>query len=134
MSSMAKPPPKLIAVVDDDASIRSATDRFLRSRGFAVETFSSAADFLRSDRSSDTSCVITDVRMPTMGGIELQATVRAQGRDLPFIFITAFPEPAVRMQALQDGATCFLSKPFDAPTLIKCLEMALNADKDRPET
>ena len=133
MSSTPKLPPKLIAVVDDDASFRLATDRFLRSRGFAVETFASAGDFLRSDSSSETSCVITDVRMPIMGGIELQATVRAQGRDLPFIFITAFPEPAVRTRALQDGATCFLSKPFDAPTLIKCLEAALGADKDRPE-
>jgi len=134
MSSMPKSPPKLIAVVDDDASFRLATDRFLRSRGYAVESFASAADFLRSDRSSETSCVITDVRMPTMGGIELQATVRAQGRDLPFIFITAFPEPAVRLQALHDGATCFLSKPFDAPALIKCLETALGAPNDRPET
>jgi FixJ family two-component response regulator len=134
MNSLPKPPPKLIAVVDDDASIRLATDRFLRSRGFAVETFASATDFLRSDRASEVSCVITDVRMPTMGGIELQAAVRAQGRNLPFIFITAFPEPAVRMQALHDGATCFLSKPFDAPTLIKCLEMALDAGKGRPET
>jgi FixJ family two-component response regulator len=134
MSSMPKPPPKLIAVIDDDASFRLATDRFLRSRGYAVETFSSAADFLRSDRSSETSCVITDVRMPTMGGIELQATVRAQGRSLPFIFMTAFPEPAVRLQALHDGATCFLSKPFDAPTLLNCLETALGADKDQPET
>jgi FixJ family two-component response regulator len=134
MSSMPKPPPKLIAVVDDDASFRLATDRFLRSRGYAVETFASAGDFLRSDSSSETSCVITDVRMPTMGGIELQATVRAQGRNLPFIFMTAFPEPVVRMQALHDGATCFLSKPFDAPTLIKCLETALGARKERPET
>ena len=134
MSSMPKSPPKLIAVVDDDASFRLATDRFLRSRGYAVESFASAADFLCSDRSSETSCVITDVRMPTMGGIELQATVRAQGRDLPFIFITAFPEPAVRLQALHDGATCFLSKPFDAPALIKCLETALGAHNDRPET
>jgi FixJ family two-component response regulator len=130
MSSMPKPPPKLIAVVDDDASIRLATGRFLRSRGYAVETFASAADFLRH-HPNETSCVITDVRMPTMGGIELQAAVRAQGHNLPFIFITAFPEPAVRMQALHDGATCFLSKPFDAPTLIKCLETALGAHKDR---
>src|SRR5271168_2391976 len=134
MSSTPKPPPKLIAVVDDDASFRVATDRFLRSCGFAVETFASAGDFLRSDSSSETSCVITDVRMPIMGGIELQATVRAQGRDLPFIFITAFPEPAVRLQALHDGATCFLSKPFDSPTLINCLVTARGADKDRPES
>jgi FixJ family two-component response regulator len=131
MNSVLNPPPRLIAVVDDDASIRSATDRFLRSRGYAVQTFASAEDFLRSDRLSETSCVITDVRMPVMGGIELQATVRAQGRDLPFIFVTAFPEAAVRTQALNGGATCFLSKPFDAPTLIKYLETALSAPNER---
>lgn len=134
MSSIPSPPPKLIAVVDDDASFRLATGRFLRSRGFAVETFESASDFLRSDSSRETSCVITDVRMPAMGGIELQAAVRAQGRNLPFIFITAFPELAVRTQALRDGATCFLSKPFDAPTLIQCLETALGAHQELPET
>jgi FixJ family two-component response regulator len=134
MSSMPKPPPKFIAVVDDVVSFRLATDRFLRSRGYVVETFATAADFLYSAHLSETSCVITDVRMPTMGGIELQATVRAQGRNLPFIFMTAFPEPAVRLQALRDGATCFLSKPFDAPTLIKCLEAALGEATGRPET
>lgn len=134
MSSLLKPPPKLIAVVDDDASVRLATDRFLRSRGYAVETFASAADFLRSGRLSETSCVITDVRMPVMGGIELQATVRAQGRKLPFIFITAFPEASVCTQALNGGATCFLAKPFDAPILVKYLETALGSHQDAPES
>ena len=131
MTSVLEPPPKLVAVVDDDASIRLATDRFLRSRGYVVETFASAEDFLRWPRLSETSCVITDVRMPVMGGVELQAVVRAQGCHLPFIFITAFPEAAVRAEALRGGATCFLSKPFDAPTLIKYLDVALGEDEDR---
>lgn len=129
---MPKSPARLIAVVDDDASIRLATDRFLRSRGYAVQTFASPEEFLGSARLGEASCVITDVRMPIMGGIELQAKVRAQGRNLPFIFITAFPEPAVRLQALRDGATCFLSKPFDAPTLINCLERALRTLEGGP--
>ena len=114
-----------IAVVDDDTSIRAAADSLLRSRGYAVFTFESAEEFLRSAELSGTSCVITDVRMPVMGGIELQAIVRARGCTVPFIFITAFPEGMVRTQAMEGGATCFLTKPFDAPTLIKYVEIAL---------
>ena len=123
-----------IAVVDDDTSIRAAADSLLRSRGYAVFTFESAEEFLRSAELSGTSCVITDVRMPVMGGIELQAILRAQGCTVPFIFITAFPESVVRKQAMTGGATCFLSKPFDAPTLIKYVEIALNARRDRRDT
>jgi FixJ family two-component response regulator len=124
----------MIAVVDDDASIRAATDSFLRSRGYAVLTFESAEDFLQSAELNRTSCVITDVRMPVMGGIELQAILRAQGCAVPFIFITAFPEGVVRTQAINGGATCFLTKPFDAPTLIKYVEIALSARRDPPDT
>jgi FixJ family two-component response regulator len=123
-----------IAVVDDDASIRAATDSLLRSRGYAVLTFESAEDFLQSAELKGTSCVITDVRMPVMGGIELQAILRAQGCSVPFIFITAFPEGVVRTQAMNGGATCFLTKPFDAPTLIKYVEIALSARRDPPDT
>jgi FixJ family two-component response regulator len=123
-----------IAVVDDDASIRAATDSLLRSRGYAVLTFESAEDFLQSAELKGTSCVITDVRMPVMGGIELQAILRAQGCSVPFIFITAFPEGVVRKQAMNGGATCFLPKPFDAPTLIKYVEIALSARRDPPDT
>jgi len=123
-----------IAVVDDDASIRAATDSLLRSRGYAVFTFESAEDFLQSAELNGTSCVITDVRMPVMGGIELQAILRAQGSTVPFIFITAFPEGVVRTQALNGGATCFLNKPFDAPTLIKYVEIALSTHRDPHDT
>jgi FixJ family two-component response regulator len=123
-----------IAVVDDDASIRAATDSLLRSRGYAVFTFESAEDFLRSAALDGTSCVITDVRMPVMGGIELQAILRARGSTVPFIFITAFPEGVVRTQAMNGGATCFLNKPFDAPTLIKYVEIALSARRDPHDT
>jgi FixJ family two-component response regulator len=121
-------PPKAgltIAVVDDDTSIRAAADSLLRSRGYAVVTFESAAEFLQSAELNGTSCVITDVRMPLMGGIELQAILRARGSTVPFIFITAFPEGVVRTQAMNGGATCFLTKPFDAPTLLKYVEIAL---------
>jgi FixJ family two-component response regulator len=117
----------LISVVDDDASIRAATDSLLRSRGYIVGTFASAAEFLGSRQLDETSCVITDVRMPDMSGVELQTVLRNQGRATPFIFITAFPEESARRRALHDGAFCFLSKPFDAPTLIRCVEAALAA-------
>jgi FixJ family two-component response regulator len=134
MRSLPKSRLTLIAVVDDDASIRAATDSLLRSRGYAVFTFESGEDFLQSAELNGTSCVITDVRMPVMGGIELQAILRAQGCTVPFIFITAFPEDVVRTQAMNGGATCFLTKPFDAPTLIKYVEIALITRGDPPDT
>jgi FixJ family two-component response regulator len=124
----------LIAVVDDDASIRAAIDRLLRSRGYAVSKFASAEDFLRSAELNGTLCVITDVRMPVMGGIELQAIIRAQGCTVPFIFITAFPEDVERTQAMNGGATCFLPKPFHAPTLIKYVEIASRLRRDPTDT
>lgn len=134
MRSVPKSRPTLIAVVDDDASIRAATDRLLRSRGYAVFTFESAEDLLQSAELNGISCVIADVRMPVMSGIELQATLRAQGRTIPFIFITAFPEGVVRTQAMNGGATCFLTKPFAAATLIRYVEIALSARRDPLDT
>jgi FixJ family two-component response regulator len=134
MRSLPKSRLTSIAVVDDDASIRAATDSLLRSRGYAVFTFESGEDFLQSAELNGTSCVITDVRMPVMGGIELQAILRAQGCTVPFIFITAFPEGVVRTQAMNGGATCFLTKPFDAPTLIKYVEIALSTRRSPPDT
>jgi FixJ family two-component response regulator len=123
--------PRVISVIDDDASIRVAIDSLLRSRGYTVHTFASAAEFLRSPQLDETSCVITDVRMPDMSGVELQTVIRSQARSMPFIFITAFPEESARLRALHDGAVCFLSKPFDAPTLIRCVGAALAA-RDAP--
>ena len=130
MSSQGTSGLKLIAVVDDDASIRLATDSLLRSRGYAVCTFPSAEEFIQSAVLNETACVITDVRMPIVGGIELQAILRAQGCTVPFIFITAFPERVLRTQAIKHGASGFLTKPFDAPTLIKYVEAALRTRRD----
>jgi FixJ family two-component response regulator len=130
VSSLPKSQRPLIAIVDDDASIRVATDSLFRSRGYAVCTFASAEEFLQSPELSQTACVITDVRMPVMGGIKLQEALRAQGNRVPFIFITAFPEEPVRVQAMRGGATCFMTKPFDAPTLIKYVETALARHRD----
>ena len=115
----------VISVIDDDASVRAATNRLVRSHGYVVLSFASAAEFLRSPQARDSSCVIADVQMPGMSGVELQSVLQAQGRRVPIIFITAFPQESVRVQALNAGAVCFLTKPFEGLTLIKCLEMAL---------
>jgi FixJ family two-component response regulator len=115
----------VISIIDDDASVRAATDNLLRSLGYSVCTFISAEEFLRSAHLNDTSCVIADVQMPGMSGVDLQAWLLAQGHRMSFIFVTAFPEEAVRARALKAGAICFLTKPFDRVTLIKCLDTAL---------
>jgi FixJ family two-component response regulator len=112
-------------VIDDDASFRVATDSLLRARGYTVYAFESAADFLRSPVLDDTSCVITDVKMPDISGLELQTLLRKQGRTVPIIFITAFPEESARARALREGAICFLSKASDASTLLKYVEATL---------
>jgi FixJ family two-component response regulator len=117
--------PPVITVIDDDASVRTAVDSLLRARGYTVHPFASAAEFLRSPQFDETCCVIADVQMPAMSGIELLSLLRKQGSGVPLIFITAFPEEAVRVRALSDGAICFLAKPFDGTTLIRCIEAAL---------
>jgi FixJ family two-component response regulator len=116
----------VISVIDDDASVRTATDNLLSSHGYLVHTFASAEEFLQSARLSDSSCVIADVQMPAMSGLDLLSHVRAQGYVAPFIFITAFPEDSVRARALKAGAICFLAKPFAGPALINCVEAAVN--------
>ena len=117
--------PPVISIIDDDASVRTAADNLLRSLGYTVHTFVSAEEFVRSAHLDDTSCVIADVQMPGMSGVDLQARLLTQGYRVPFIFITAFPEDTVRARALKAGAICFLTKPFDRLTLIKCLDTAL---------
>jgi len=117
--------PPIISVIDDDGSVRAATHNLVRSLGFVVHTFASAEEFLQSSHLSDTSCVIADVKMPTMSGLELQAHLLARGHSLPFIFVTAFSVESDRARALRAGATCYLTKPFDGETLITCLDAAL---------
>ena len=120
----------LIAIVDDDESFRRATSSLIRSLGYGVEPFASAEAFLESDRVSDTDCLITDVQMPGMTGIELQSKLIAQGSRLPVIFVTAFPETEARGRALAAGAVGFLGKPFSDQKLIHCLNAALSARDD----
>ena len=112
-------------MIDDDASFRMATDSLLRAHGYSVYTFASAAEFLRSPQVDETYCVIADVQMPGMSGVDLQARLVTQGHSVPFIFITAFPEKTIRARALKAGSICFLTKPFDRITLIRCLDTAI---------
>ncbi|MFZ0262473.1 MAG: response regulator [Pseudolabrys sp.] len=115
----------VIAIIDDDESFRRATTSFVRSLGYGTTSYDSAEAFLKSDHISDADCLITDVQMPGMTGIELQDRLIAQGHSLPVIFITAFPEMRARAQALAAGAVGFLAKPFDDHNLISCLNEAL---------
>jgi FixJ family two-component response regulator len=119
------PTPSIISVIDDDASVRAAIENFLRSLGHVVHIFASAEEFLRSAHFNDTSCVIADVQMPGMSGAELQAVMLAQGRPVPFIFVSGFPDETVRGRVLKAGAIGFLTKPFDTLTLTRCLGTAL---------
>jgi FixJ family two-component response regulator len=120
----------IISVIDDDASIRVAINNLLRSFGYIVHVFSSAEAFLQSPQLNDSWCVITDVRMPTMSGIELQSRLRGDGNRVPFVFITAVPDENVRTRALDEGAICFLTKPFDEENLISCLDTAVQRHGD----
>jgi FixJ family two-component response regulator len=116
----------VISIVDDDVSVRVATNNLLSAHGYLVDTFASAEEFLQSPRLNDSSCVIADVQMPAMSGLDLLTHMRAHGYAAPFIFITAFPDESIRARALKAGAICFLAKPFAGPALISCLKTALN--------
>jgi FixJ family two-component response regulator len=120
----------VISIVDDDESVREATKGLVRSLGYVAATFASSEEFLNSDRLNDTSCLISDVQMPGLNGLELQSRLTAMGRHIPIIFVTAFPKEQVRVRALKAGAFGFLSKPFSDESLIGCLDRAL-ADSDR---
>jgi FixJ family two-component response regulator len=122
----------MISIVDDDESVRTATGGLMRSLGFTAHTFASAEEYLGSEHFEETSCLIADVKMPGINGIELQSLVYSQGRRTPIIFITAFPEERIRAQAMQAGAIGFLSKPFDVETLIKYLDLALQRNDCGP--
>lgn len=115
----------LISIVDDDESIRESTKGFVRSLGYEAAAFASAEEFLQSDSVDSTSCLITDVQMPGLSGIDLQRGLIAQGVQMPTIFITAFPEEEARARAMNAGALGYLSKPFSEDSLLRCLSAAL---------
>ena len=114
-----------ISIVDDDESMREATKGLVRSLGYQAVTFASAEEFLQSDSVSNTSCLITDVQMPGLSGIDLQRGLITRGVQMPTIFITAFPEEGARLRALTAGAFGYLGKPFSEESLVSCLDKAL---------
>jgi FixJ family two-component response regulator len=123
---MTLPRVPVISIVDDDAPVRMATNRLVQSLGYVTHTFASGEEFLRSPEAGQTSCLIADIQMPGMSGLELQALLLNEGRRLPIIFITAFPDETLRSRALDRGAVCFLTKPFEGSALIRHLETALH--------
>ena len=117
----------VISIIDDDPSVREATQSLVRSLGYSAEVFSSAEEYLKSDRIRESSCVITDLHMPGMSGADLQDRLIADGHRIPIIFVTAFFEERVRARVISAGALGFLRKPFADESLIQCLDKALGA-------
>ena len=115
----------MIAIVDDDESVRKATKSLVRSLGYEAATFCSAEEFLKSAQLKTAACLITDVRMPGMSGVELQDRLIADGCNLPTVFISAFSDERVQQRVLESGAVGYLHKPFEEDRLIECIETAL---------
>jgi FixJ family two-component response regulator len=115
----------LISIVDDDEEMREATKGLIRSLGYQAATFASAEEFLQSDSVDNSSCLIADVQMPGLSGIDLRRDLIARGIKMPTIFITAFPEEGARLRALTAGAIGYLGKPFSEDSLLECLNRAL---------
>jgi FixJ family two-component response regulator len=119
----------LISIVDDDQPFRESMRKLVTLLGYTVEEFASAADFLASRLLSETACLIADVHMPGMTGVELHGRLIKLGYAIPTILVTAFPDEGVRDRALKDGVLCYLSKPMDDGDLEWCLRSALNSGK-----
>jgi FixJ family two-component response regulator len=122
----------LISIVDDDESMREATEGLLRSLGYRAATFASAEEFMQSDSLDDTACLIADVKMPGLSGVELQHWLITRGIKMPTIFVTAFPEEKTRVRAMTAGAVGYLGKPFSEESLLKCLNSALGTSGGKP--
>jgi len=118
---------KLVAVVDDDELVRVAVQRLLKASGFAVASFESAEDLLKSRQRQEIACLIADIRMPGMSGLDLQAKLKAESCAIPTVFITAHGDEKMRLQAMRAGAVGFLAKPFDSGILLDRVRAALEA-------
>ena len=116
----------LIIIVDDDESVQSALQDLIEADGFSAKSFGSAEEFLASGLQRKAACLITDIRMPGMSGLELQAKLRADGCKTPIIFITAHGDARVRIQAMREGAVEFLMKPFDDQVLLNRVRAAFD--------
>jgi FixJ family two-component response regulator len=121
------PKASLVSIVEDDRYFRESMRRLMRALGYNVEAFSSAADFLASPRLIETTCLIADVHMPAMTGVELYRHLIEAGYTIPTILVTAYPDDDVRARALKDGVVCYLRKPVDENHLLRCLREALRS-------
>jgi FixJ family two-component response regulator len=118
----------MVAVVDDDEAFRAALQRLLKSAGVAVRSFASAEEFLDCDQYHETGCLIADIRMPGMSGLDLQAKLNAERCPIQIIFITAHGDETLRLQAVRGGAVKFLTKPFDGTILLESVRLALEGE------
>ena len=123
----------LVSVVDDDRFFRESMRRLMRSLAYTAEAFASAAEFLASPRLHETACLIADVNMPAMNGIELCRHLIDAGRAIPTILVTAYPNDLDRVRALDDGIVCYLRKPVDEQQLLRCLHTALTPNEPPEE-
>jgi FixJ family two-component response regulator len=124
----------LISIIDDDESVRRTTALLIESLGFRAAAFESAEKFLSSDHLNDAACLIVDVRMPGMNGLQLQSQLAATGSRIPIIFITAYDDKASRQRAMQAGAAAFLGKPFTDEELLQWIRSALRQEESGTET
>jgi FixJ family two-component response regulator len=114
-----------VSIVDDDDAVRTATQTFVRSLGYKAAAFASAEDFLKAPERETAACLIADIQMPGMSGLDLQRELAQKRPSLPIIFITAYPEERIRQQAIAAGAAGLLAKPYEGDELIECIEKAL---------
>ncbi|SRR6266566_4084630 len=119
----------LISVVDDDESVRTTTKLLVESFGYQAAVFESAENFLKSDQLYDTSCLVVDIQMPGMNGLQLQSHLAGEGHSVPTIFITGYGDKESRRQVMEAGAVAFLAKPFSDEQLLKSIRSALQRDK-----
>ena len=123
---------QLVAIVDDDRSVQSALKDLMESTGLSARCFGSAEEFLESDLRNQTACLVTDIRMPGISGLELQAKLKAEGSRIPIIFITAHGDSKMKTQAINAGAVEFLSKPFDDEVLLEQVRAAQSVEQENP--
>ena len=120
------PKGRMISIVDDDQYVRESLRRLMKSLGYTVSAFPSAAEFIESPNLGNTACLIADIHMPGMTGIELYGQLTEAGHAIPTILITAYPDDSARERAINDGIVCYLTKPFRERDLIDCVRLALD--------